>query len=123
LSRALDVVSHHHPLPRAASPAHGALPMKFQRAVAIGAAVAVQLCDASLAAAQEVPDMPDISSLAGVVRWTGIFFSILIVVGASLLLRFVQSAAESLATQFTTRRLLIQKIESFTRFFVYFATG
>lgn len=74
-------------------------------------------------AAQDVPDLPDISSLAGVVSWTGLFISILIVIGASVLLRFVQNATERLATQFATRRLLIQKIESFTRFFIYFLTG
>lgn len=77
----------------------------------------------SPAAAQEVPDIPDLSNLAGVIRWSGLFMSIVIIVGASVLLRFVQNAAERLSTQFATRRLTIQKVESFTRFFVFFATA
>lgn len=94
----------------------------MRRAVTLVALVA-PLAVATAAHAQDVPDMPDISSLAGVVRWTGLFFSLLIVVGASILLRFVQNMGDRLAAQFTTRRLLIQKLESFTRFFVYFATA
>jgi small-conductance mechanosensitive channel len=96
--------------------------MTFRRVLVIIFVVALHVTSASIAIAQDV-DLPDVSSLADVVRWTGLFFSVAIIVGASLLLRFVQSVADRLATQFTTRRLLIQKIESFTRFFVYFATG
>jgi small-conductance mechanosensitive channel len=77
----------------------------------------------STAFAQDVPEVADLSRLAGVVRWTGMVFSIFVLVGASLALRFVASAAESLSARFANRRLTIQKIESFTRFFIYFATA
>jgi len=78
---------------------------------------------ASSAAAGETPDAPDLSRLAGIVRWSGVFISLLFLVAAVVALRFVRAAAERLGTQFANRRPLIQKVESFTRFFVYFATA
>jgi small-conductance mechanosensitive channel len=75
----------------------------------------------SVAAAQE-PDAPDITQLAGLIRWSGLAASIVVTIASMVVLRFVTGAANRLGSQFATRRLLIQKIESFTRFFVYFAT-
>ena len=80
------------------------------------------LCWSSVALAQE-PDVADLSKLAGVIRWTGLFFSVFVLVGASFALRFVTGAADRLGGRFANRRLTIQKIESFTRFFIYFATA
>jgi small-conductance mechanosensitive channel len=71
----------------------------------------------------QATDAPDLSELAGVIRWSGVVLSVLVLVGSGMVLRFVSSAAERLSTQFANRRLTIQKIESFTRFFIYFATA
>lgn len=68
------------------------------------------------------PEAPDITQLAGLIRWSGLAASVVVSVTAWVVLRFVTGAANRLGAQFTTRRLLIQKIESFARFFIYFAT-
>jgi small-conductance mechanosensitive channel len=86
-------------------------------------AILVALSWSSQAAAQEVPDVPDLTNLANVVRWSGLFISVLIIAGAAVFLRFVQDVTSRLALRFANRRLTIQKVESFTRFFVYFLTG
>ncbi len=89
-------------------------------AIALLAALALLAAPAS---AQDTADVPDLSVLAGVIRWTGLFVSLLIIAGAAVLLRFIEGAAEQLSLRFANRRLTIQKFESFTRFFVYFATA
>ncbi|MBW2527471.1 MAG: mechanosensitive ion channel [Deltaproteobacteria bacterium] len=86
------------------------------------AAAGVVLAWTGTALAQE-PDAPDITQLAGLIRWSGLAASVVVVVAAIVVLRFVGGAASRLGTRFATRRLLIQKVESFTRFFIYFATA
>ncbi len=78
----------------------------------------VTLCTGA-ATAQELPEMGDLSKIAGFVRWSGVVVSVFIVVLASVALRFVSSAADRLGERFTNRRLLVQKVESFARFFIY----
>ena len=68
-------------------------------------------------------DAPDISQLAGFVRWAGVMFSVVVVVGAMIALRLVGEVANRLGSRFRTRRLFIQKIESFTRFALYIGTA
>lgn len=75
---------------------------------------------APAALAQEVPDM---AQLAGFIRWGGVLISVLVVVGALLVLRLLTATAERLAARFAARRLVIQKVESFLRFGLYIATG
>lgn len=65
----------------------------------------------------------DLSKIVGLVRWAGVFISILVVIGAAVALRFLSGVVERLSVRFSHRRLTFQKIESFTRFFIYFATG
>lgn len=89
----------------------------------LSVAAALVLCTfASAASAQDAPDMPDVSKLANVVRWSGLVVSSLVVAAAGVLLRFISNISERLANQFATHRLMIQKFESFGRFFVYFLT-
>lgn len=78
------------------------------------------LCLPSTALAQEAPD---ISKLAGVVRWGGVLFSLAVLGGAILVLRIVTGLASRLGKRFTSRRLQIQKVESFARFILYIATA
>lgn len=77
---------------------------------------------ASTAFAQDA-EPPDISKLAGFVRWGGVFISIFVIVGAMVLLRVVSGLADRLGAQFSARRMFIQKVESFTRFGLYVFTG
>lgn len=72
------------------------------------------------AAAQETPDL---SKLAGFVRWGGVFVSIFIFIGLAVLLRIIGRIAAQLGERFAARRLFIQKAESFLRFALYVATA
>ncbi len=62
---------------------------------------------------------PDLTKLTGVVRWGGIAFAILVIIGATVALRIIENVAEGFSTRFANRRPTIQKYESVTRFVVY----
>jgi small-conductance mechanosensitive channel len=76
---------------------------------------------ASPARADDGP--PDVTKIVSFVRWSGVFVSFFVIVGAIVFLRFLSTAAERLTKRFADRRLLFNKIESIVRFIVYFATG
>lgn len=82
-----------------------------------GAAVGVW---AAPALAQEAPD---IGVLAGLVRWGGLFASLLVIAGAVVVLRLVGGIAATLGRRFASQRLLIQKVQSFARFGTYVVTA
>lgn len=94
--------------------------MRFWRIVWSGLALAAVCSWASIAFSQETPDL---SKLAGFVRWGGVFISIFVVLGAFITLRIAGGIADRVEARFAARRLLVQKLESFLRFFVYVATG
>lgn len=73
-----------------------------------------------VAAAQ---DAPDLGKLAGFVRWGGVVISAFFLVGATVVLRVVSGLAERIGRRFTSKRMLVQKVESFLRFGVYIATA
>jgi len=91
-----------------------------QRLVLAVTVAALVVLSPSLAVAE---DSPDITKLAGFVRWTGLLFSVPVAAGGALLLRIIESLAARLGKRFTNRRPMIQKWESITRFAVYIATG
>ncbi|MBE2254222.1 MAG: mechanosensitive ion channel [Myxococcus sp.] len=64
-------------------------------------------------------DAPDFSRLAEFVRWGGVAASVPIVIGAMFLIRLVQNAGDRLAARFSTRRPLIQKVQTSLRFGLY----
>lgn len=74
---------------------------------------------ASVAYAQ---DTPDVTKLAGFIRWGGILFSMFIVLGAAVVLGLIGGVAERLGGRFANRRPTIQKYESVARFGVYLLT-
>ena len=84
------------------------------------APLAVVLSVSSRASAQE---LPDVGALAGFIRWGGVALSVLVVLAAVVALRLVSGLAEGLGERFTSQRLLIQKLESITRFAVYVVTA
>jgi small-conductance mechanosensitive channel len=67
-------------------------------------------------------DAPDVSSLAKFIRWSGVAASLLIVVGAMVVLKIVTNVAGRLSTRFANRRPSIQKLESAAGFAIYMAT-
>jgi len=89
----------------------------------------VLVCVASLLVAtpvlaQELNAEPtDLARLAGFVRWSGAMVSLLVIIGAAILLRSVSAVSARLASTFASRRLAIQKLESFVRFFIYVAAA
>jgi small-conductance mechanosensitive channel len=78
----------------------------------------------SVASAQQLTDASkDLSKIVGFVRWSGVLLSVFVIIGVMIALRFLSSVVDRVSARFAHRRLMFQKIESFTRFFAYFATG
>ncbi len=75
-----------------------------------------------LPAVARAQDVPDLSKLAGFIRWGGVAFSLLAIGAAVVALRVISDVAERLSQRFANRRPTIQKYESASRFFVYLAT-
>jgi len=61
--------------------------------------------------------------IASLVRWSGVFVSILIIAATWLLLKFMSSMVESIGGQFAQYRMLLQKLQSFLQFFIYMTAG
>lgn len=66
---------------------------------------------------------PDLTQILGLVRWTGVTVSCLVLIGAGFALRLLSEVFARLSARFTHRRLLFSKIESIVRFGAYLATG
>jgi small-conductance mechanosensitive channel len=92
--------------------------MKLRTPIAVVAGL-VSFVAARSALAQ---DAPDVTKLAGFIRWGGVFFSVLLVGGAMVALSLITNVAERLGKRFANRRPTIQKYESVARFVVYIAT-
>jgi len=63
-----------------------------------------------------------VTTLAQMVRWSGVLASLGVVVAASLVLRFLDRLSEGIGGAFAEYRLTIQKVAAFSRFGVYFLT-
>ena len=63
-----------------------------------------------------------VTTLAGMIRWTGVAASAIVVACAWLLLRFLDGVVEKLGIAFAEYRLLFHKVGAFVHFGVYFAT-
>jgi len=85
----------------------------------------LSLCAVVLTAspALAAQDTPDVTQIVSFVRWSGVFMSVFVIIGAVLALRFLAGVVARLTQRFTDRRLLFSKVESIIRFVVYFATG
>lgn len=98
------------------------VPLKYSWWLATRVALASALLSTTTWA-QENPETTDITKLAGFVRWGGVFLSLFVVIGAAVLLRVVTGITARMGERFAARRMLIQKVDSFTRFGVYVTTG
>lgn len=82
----------------------------------------VGLCPVISYAAQSSEELETLSTLTQMIRWGGVLASIVVVFGAWLLLRFIESLVEKLGGMFAERRLLLQKLSAFFHFFIYITT-
>lgn len=74
-------------------------------------------------AAEEVVNVESIQQFASLIRWSGVFFSALVVAATWLLIKFMNSMVESIGGQFVQYRMMLQKIQSFLQFFIYMTAG
>lgn len=87
------------------------------------------LCACMMAAASPAVAMPawgqddvsiqTIGQLSDIIRWSGVFSSIVLVVGAWLLLRLLSRSVQVFGGQFSARRLTLQKIYTIAQFAIY----
>ena len=74
-------------------------------------------------ATEEFANVENISKIASLVRWSGVFFSAIVIAAMWLLLKFINSLVRSFGSQFVQYRMLLQKLQSFMQFFIYMSTG
>lgn len=72
--------------------------------------------------AQTSSEVQTVTVLAQMVRWGGVALSVLFVIGAWLLLRFVDTLVANLGRVFAERRMLLQKLNAFFHFGIYLVT-
>ncbi|TPV93667.1 MAG: mechanosensitive ion channel [Myxococcales bacterium FL481] len=63
------------------------------------------------------------AQLAGMIRWTGVATSLLVIFGTWFLLRVINDTVVRLSEQFATRRFLLQKLATVVQFVVYITTA
>ncbi|KOO13383.1 potassium transporter KefA [Vibrio xuii] len=74
-------------------------------------------------ATEEIANVDNITQIASLIRWSGVFFSFLVIAATWLLLKFINSMVESIGSQFAQYRMLLQKLQSFMQFFIYMSAG
>ncbi|WP_245638249.1 mechanosensitive ion channel family protein [Altererythrobacter ishigakiensis] len=71
----------------------------------------------ALAQAASAPS--DLSGIAEIIRWSGVFASILWIAGAWLILRVAGRFVEAFGGEFSSRRLTLQKVYTVLQFVIY----
>lgn len=74
-------------------------------------------------AADEIANLDSIQQFTSLIRWSGVFFSVLVVGVTWLLIKFMNSMVESVGRQFVQYRMILQKFQSFLQFFIYMTAG
>ncbi|MEZ8823816.1 mechanosensitive ion channel family protein [Vibrio amylolyticus] len=74
-------------------------------------------------ATEELANVENISQFTSLIRWSGVFFSFVIIAATWLLLKFINSMVVSIGGQFVQYRMLLQKLQSFLQFFIYMSAG
>ena len=85
--------------------------------------LALSLLSTSVFASEEIASVDNISQIASLIRWSGVFFSIIVIACTWLLLKFMSSMVESIGSQFVQYRMMLQKLQSFLQFFIYLTAG
>lgn len=68
-------------------------------------------------------DVGELGDLTRLIRWSGVLTSLLVIVGAWLVVRFMRDLVERLSKQFANRRLLLHKLATILQFVIYVGTG
>lgn len=92
----------------------------MKKVIIIGASL---LFAAPCFATEEMANAEHIQQFASLIRWSGVFFSLLVIASTWLLLKFMNSMVESIGRQFVQYRMLLQKLQSFLQFFIYMTAG
>lgn len=94
------------------------------RSIALAAVALAMLVIADPVQAQESvkTTLDPVTTLTRMVRVSGLMASVVVILGAWLLLRFANGLVARLGVVFAERRLLLQRISAFFRFGVYFTT-
>ncbi|AUI86105.1 potassium transporter KefA [Vibrio azureus] len=74
-------------------------------------------------AAEDSTNVDNIQQFASMIRWSGVFFSMIVVLCTWLLLKFIHSLVERVGSQFVQYRMILQKLQSFLQFFIYLTAG
>lgn len=85
--------------------------------------IAAMLLTLPVDASEEKVNAESFQQIASLVRWSGVFFSVLIIIGTWLLLKFMSSLVNTIGGQFAQYRMMLQKLQSFLQFFVYMTAG
>ncbi|MCK6264976.1 mechanosensitive ion channel family protein [Vibrio sp. ZSDE26] len=85
--------------------------------------IALATSSLSVFATEELADVENISQFTSLIRWSGVFFSSIVIAATWLLLKFINSMVVSVGGQFVQYRMLLQKLQSFLQFFIYMSAG
>ena len=97
--------------------------LRSRKILVAGLAIALALLlGGSPALAQADIDATTFNKLGGIVRWSGIVPSLLVVAGAWALLRLLHRFVLAFSSEFSSRRLTLQKLSTLAQFFIYIAT-
>jgi small-conductance mechanosensitive channel len=96
--------------------------MSSRKTIALLAAIGGQVLVPSLVLAQDAGDEDKILEITQSIRWGGVLTSVFVILGVWIALRFFSNFIEELGDQFTTRRMLFQRIGTIVQFFVYIVT-
>ncbi|MBR9726595.1 mechanosensitive ion channel [Shewanella intestini] len=81
------------------------------------------MLSAQVSAEELAPNLDSLTEFASLIRWSGVFMSLIVIIVAWGMLKFTQNIVESIGNQFAQRRMLVQKLHSFFQFFVYMSAG
>lgn len=95
---------------------------KYARCLAPVAALAA-LLPAGPAAAQGEVTLESLDQLNQIIRWSGVFASIVLVTAAWLTLRLLARFVQIFSGEFSSRRMTLQKVYTVAQFFIYVATS
>lgn len=85
------------------------------------ALMAALLLSAAPAAAQDAEI--DVAQLGDFIRWSGVVTSLFVLAGAWFLLKLLSGFVNRFSSQYAARRLAMQKVATFAKFFIFIATG
>ena len=87
------------------------------------ALVAVAVLGGPATAMAQEADADVVGNLARFIRWSGVMTSVLVILGAWVLLKFLNRIVDRLGTRIAARRLLFHKIATVLQFVVYLVSG